>query len=103
MAVAQGELLHAGMHAALLFPGAYIVWRLASSRPARGIWRRGEREIPADSHELTDRLTQLERSLDAAAIEVERIGEGQRFMTRLFTEHETPRAPREDGRPSGHE
>jgi hypothetical protein len=38
-------------------------------------------------------LTHLEQSVDAVAIEVERIGEGQRFMTRFFTENGTPRAP----------
>jgi hypothetical protein len=37
-------------------------------------------------------LTHLEQSVDAVAIEVERIGEGQRFMTRLFTENGAPRA-----------
>jgi hypothetical protein len=31
--------------------------------------------------ELADRLTQLEQSLDAVAVEIERVGEGQRFMT----------------------
>lgn len=49
--------------------------------------------IPALPRELTDRLTHLEQSVDAVAIEVERIGEGQRFMTRFFTENGTPRAP----------
>jgi len=36
--------------------------------------------------ELSSRLTHLEQSLDAIAVEVERVGEGQRFMTRLFDE-----------------
>ena len=48
--------------------------------------------IPGLPGEFTDRLTHLELSVDAVAIEVERVGEGQRFMTRLFTENGVPRA-----------
>ncbi|MGI8402862.1 MAG: hypothetical protein ACR2NS_14850 [Gemmatimonadaceae bacterium] len=84
--VARGELLHTGIHAGLLLLGAYYV---------RRIWRREGSVIPAPPHELTDRLTHLEQSVDAVAIELERIGEGQRFMTRLFTESGIPRAPAE--------
>jgi hypothetical protein len=82
-AAAEGELLHAGAHAGLLLLGAYLVRRLVPRRHAH---------LPRD---LTDRLTHLEQSIDAVAIEVERIGEGQRFMTRFFTENSTPRAPAE--------
>lgn len=88
-AAAEGELLHAGIHVALLFPSAYLV------RYALGIRRRGGSVIAALPGDLSDRLTHLEQSIDAVAIEVERIGEGQRFMTRLFTEKGTPRAPGE--------
>ena len=83
IAARQGELIHAGIHLGLLLPGAYFL---------RRIWRRGEAVMSALSVEATDRLTHLEQSVDAVAIEVERIGEGQRFMTRLFTERGTPRA-----------
>lgn len=86
IAAVGGELLHTGIHAGLLLLGAYY---------ARRIWRRGGSVIPALSRELTDRLTHLEQSVDAVAIEVERIGEGQRFITRFFTENGTPRAPGE--------
>ncbi len=79
-AATRGELLHTGIHAGL----AYLAWRLALRRYA-----------PALPHELTDRLTRLEQSIDAVAIEVERIGEGQRFLTRVLTENGTPRAPGE--------
>ncbi len=82
-AAARGELLHTGIHAGLLLLGAYLVWRLAPRRYARR------------PRELTDRLTHLEQSVDAVAIEVERIGEGQRFLTRFFTENGIPRAPGE--------
>lgn len=91
-AAAVGEPLHALLHVALVFPGAYLVWRLAPNRHTRRI---GHRDAGADSAppaEFTDRLTHLEQSLDATAIEIERIGEGQRFMTRLFTEKSASQA-----------
>jgi hypothetical protein len=53
---------------------------------ARRIWRRG---TPASasapmSRELDDRLGRLEQAMDAVAVEVERVGEGQRFVTRVL-------------------
>ena len=38
--------------------------------------------------EIQDGLGQLQRSVDAIAIEVERLSEGQRFTTKLLTERE---------------
>jgi hypothetical protein len=48
---------------------------------ARRIWRRGA--PPALPQEIYDRFARVEQSLDAIAIEVERVGEGQRFLTRM--------------------
>ena len=90
-AVAMGEMLHAGIHAALVLV-AYPIWRLARMRSARGVWREGEAEISAESPGLTDRLAHLEQSLDSVAIEVGRMGDGQRFMTRFFSENATSEA-----------
>ena len=87
-AAVQGEAMHAAGHAVLALLGVYFTWRLSA--------RRGQASYAAQSPELSDRLTSLEQSLDAIAIEVERIGEGQRFMTRLFTEKST-----RDGRGAG--
>ena len=53
---------------------------------ARRIWRRGVATITKLPAELTERLTRLEQGMDAVAVEVERIGEGQRFIARAFTE-----------------
>jgi hypothetical protein len=54
----------------------------------RSYVRRREAEPPA-SHALTDqRLARMEQTLDALAIEVERISEGQRFVTKLLAERE---------------
>ncbi|HEX6574722.1 MAG TPA: hypothetical protein VF042_07090 [Gemmatimonadaceae bacterium] len=38
-----------------------------------------------------DRLARLESAVEAIAIEVERISEGQRFTTRLLSEQQPPR------------
>lgn len=92
IAALMGELLHAGIHAGLALLGASLVWRFA---PTRRIWGQEGSVIPAVPREFTDSLTHLEQSVDAVAIEVERIGEGQRFMTRFFTESGTLRAPGE--------
>lgn len=37
-------------------------------------------------------MTRLEQSIDSIAIEVERVGEGQRFMTGFFADDGFPRA-----------
>ena len=52
--------------------------------------------------ELTRRPTDdaLMRAIDAVAIEVERLGEGQRYLTRLAADAEQPRStpPNDSGR-----
>jgi hypothetical protein len=59
---------------------------------AKRIWRRSATVITSLPRELTDRLLRLEQTVEATSLEVERIGEGQRFLTRLFTEGEGARA-----------
>jgi hypothetical protein len=88
------EPAHAGLHVALLFPSAYLWRRFAPARFARRGTPRGRSIDPVRAGELTDRLTRLEESLDAAALSIERIGEGQRFMTRVLTDNaEAPGQP----------
>lgn len=53
---------------------------------ARRIWRRGAAAVAAVPQELGERLHRLEQAVDSIALEIERIGEGQRFVTRLFGE-----------------
>lgn len=58
---------------------------------ARNIWRRGGRQAPAQpAPESSQRMDRLEQAVDAIAIEIERISEGQRFVTRLLTEGSAP-------------
>lgn len=54
---------------------------------ARLMWRRAKQPItvPAIQGEAGKRLERLEQSVEAVAIEVERISEGQRFVTRILS------------------
>jgi hypothetical protein len=63
---------------------------------ARWIDRRGQTtRLPAD---VTTQLNQIAQSVDAMAIEVERISEGQRFTTKLLADqHESRRALAQGG------
>jgi len=45
-----------------------------------------ESRNPRIPTEVSDRLERMEQSLEAVAIEVERISEGQRFTTKLLSE-----------------
>ena len=45
-----------------------------------------EAKNPRIPSEVTNRLERIERAIDAMAVEVERISEGQRFTTKLLSE-----------------
>lgn len=62
--------------------GASICWALAYAW-AKWLARPGATSTPAASE---DRLLRLEQAIDAVAIEVERIGEGQCYTARLLAE-----------------
>ena len=53
---------------------------------ARAYARRIE-SSPGVPPELATRLQHIEQAIDAIAVEVERISEGQRFTTKLLAEH----------------
>lgn len=84
------EPIHAGVHVLLGVAGLYLTWRVSPRRFGSRASRLGN-SVSADlPPEQLDRLSQIEQSIDAVAIEVERIGEGQRFMTKVLTEQEKP-------------
>ena len=91
MAAVAGEALHAAAHVVLVFVGAYFVWRLAPQA-------RRQEMLAAEG---TDpRLERLQQSLDAIGLEVERIGEAQRFTTKIVAERvdaASPKPPRDAG------
>ncbi|MHB1224507.1 MAG: hypothetical protein ACYC2G_10780 [Gemmatimonadaceae bacterium] len=65
----------------VLMPLAIAIGRL--------IWKRGSTVRPQALPAGTDqRLERMEQGMDAIAIEVERISEGQRFVTRLLSERQ---------------
>jgi hypothetical protein len=58
---------------------------------ARLIWKRASepsRPRQVESDQLYRRLDDLQHTVEAMAIEVERISEGQRFVTKLMSEKE---------------
>jgi hypothetical protein len=62
--------------APMAFAAARIMWKRATSKPSP----------PAISGDASRRLEHLEQGMDAIAVEIERISEGQRFVTRLLSE-----------------
>jgi hypothetical protein len=53
---------------------------------ARRIWKRGATVIAPVPKEVTERLEAMGQAVESIAVEVERIGEGQRFITRVMSE-----------------
>lgn len=59
----------------------------------RRLWRRGNRsDAPRADETIAPRLERLEQAVDAVAIEIERISESQRFVTRILAERPRPAA-----------
>ena len=80
-AVASGEGLHTAAHVGLAILGAYFVWRLVQ-RP------RQQQDLSSGrpTVERIERIERLQLSVDAIALEVERIGEAQRYIAKLAEE-----------------
>lgn len=80
-----------GMNADVAAPltGVFIIFVLGplAIGAARMMWKRSSRPIvPPASAESAERMRRMEQSVDAIAVEVERISEGQRFVTKLLSE-----------------
>lgn len=78
----SGEVLAGGIVftifvlAPLAVGASRMMWKRAAAGPARGM-------LPP---ETAGRLERIEQAVEAIAIEVERVSEGQRFVTRLMSE-----------------
>jgi hypothetical protein len=70
----------AGGGAVLLFPLVLVL--------ARNLWVRGTRKTAAVDIESSPRLERIEQAIESIAVEVERIGESQRFSTKLLSERQ---------------
>jgi len=99
-ALAMDEMMHAMAHVFLLFLGlgAYLLWNMVTTwataqpgdqlSPASALPSSGRDSTP----KLGDqRIEYLQRSIDALALEVERLSEAQRFKDKQHPERgETP-------------
>lgn len=53
---------------------------------ARRIWRKSAGAVTGLPAEIWERFNKIDHAVDAIAIEVERVGEGQRYLTRMHAE-----------------
>ena len=72
-AIAMGEPMHAASHAVMLTLG-YLAWL---------VWPARRRRDPERAQLDDSRIEYLQQSVDAVALEVERIGEKKRFDEKL--------------------
>ena len=54
---------------------------------------RQDRRIPTQTDQLTERLERIELTVEATAVEVERISEANRFMSKLLAERSVSATP----------
>jgi hypothetical protein len=83
-AAVRREWLHAAVHVGLLLVGAGVMWRFAQRVRGQNLPR-----VPR----ADERLDHLRQSVDAIALEVERIDEAQRFSAKLQAERVEPFRP----------
>ncbi len=75
----------------MAFGGFFALVGVALVTAFRRFRRRRTRAVPANLlPESAQRLERVEHAVEAIAVEVERIGEGQRFVTRLLSESQAP-------------
>lgn len=76
-AVSMSEPLHAAAHALIQLLGmsVYLVWRFSTREVAQ--------HIPL-SDPASDLLARIQHSVDRIALDVERVGEAQRFQAKLL-------------------
>ena len=72
----------------VILSGIFIVFVLfpLAVAQARRIWKRTAKVVFDIPQALMERLNRLDQAVDTIAIEVERISEGQRFLTKVMTE-----------------
>lgn len=85
-AIAMGEPRHAATHAVLLTLG-YLAWLLMPARRGKD---------PARAQLTDERIEYLQQSVDAVALEAERIGEKKRFDEKLKAVRDEIPPPKKD-------
>jgi hypothetical protein len=87
----------AAMAIALFAGVASVCWSAAF---AWAKWLQHGRSQSGNTPEVAERLERIERAIDTVAIEVERLGEGQRFTTRLLQDvNKAANSPVQPSRP----
>ena len=76
VAFAQGETMHAAAHGAALLVG-YLIWQAFDVG-------RAEKQTEAIPEKVDLHLDHLQESVDELAVKVERMGENQRFVTKVL-------------------
>lgn len=72
--------------AGLMFAFIFAVLMPLSIAVARRIWKGRPVVVPAADATIAPRFDRLEQAVDAIAIEIERVSEGQRFVTKILAE-----------------
>ncbi len=88
-AVIMGEPMHAAVHAVLTVLGGVFFGVLQM--------RSAPQRATALTQETSERLQHLEQSVDKLAIGVERVGEAQRYQTKILDEKTKARPPKNEG------
>ncbi|HEX6628815.1 MAG TPA: hypothetical protein VF105_12735 [Gemmatimonadaceae bacterium] len=95
LALAMDEMMHAMAHVFLLFvgTGAYLLWKAVTTwaTPESADQRFQASTLPSSGRSSApqlgdERIDYLQRSIDALALEVERLGEAQRFREKRDAE-----------------
>jgi hypothetical protein len=73
-----------------------IVYFIAAATKKRGHPMKGGMDLEAAGalRRIEERIDRIEQGVEAVAVEVERIAEGQRFTTKLLSERAAEREPR---------
>jgi DNA-binding PucR family transcriptional regulator len=76
---------------AALFAGSTVL--ILARAVARRIEGRAHPSTASFSPEVSDRMERMERAVESIAIEVERVSESQRFLTKLLADRERTALP----------
>ncbi|HMC55819.1 MAG TPA: hypothetical protein VKH19_11635 [Gemmatimonadaceae bacterium] len=97
LALVAHEGMHLTLHIVLAAVGAFFMWHFAGARRAEAAL--GGAQVEGDAAGAERQMAELQQSVDAIAVEVERIGESQRYAVKLAAERvaaEKARQPRSD-------
>jgi len=77
------------MHFQIWWPFAFVVGLVTITSIARIVEKlveRGKPVQPRGLQELSEKVDRMSQAVEAIALEVERIGESQRFLTRVLSD-----------------